>query len=82
MIKIFIFLIDESKIIDQIFFNGNIQLKDEILLFNKNIRRSLFEKNKSLEDLKIISNFMLIKVMKMLTSSINETVNENNKPYF
>ena len=51
-----IFFVDESKIIDQIFFNGNIQLKDEDLInLIKTSEKSLFEKNKSLEDLKIIS---------------------------
>ena len=54
-----IFFVDESKIIDQIFFNGNIQLKDEDLInLIKTSEKSLFEKNKSLEDLKIISNYL------------------------
>ena len=44
-----IFFVDESKIIDQIFFNGNIQLKDEDLINLINTsEKSLFEKNKSL----------------------------------
>ena len=74
-----IFLIDESKIIDQIFFNGNIQFKDEDLInFIKTSEKSLFDKNKSLEDLKIISGLYVNQGYEDINITLStETVNEN-----
>lgn len=73
------FLIDESKTIDQIFFNGNIQLKDEDLInLIKTSEKSLFEKNKSLEDLKIISNLYVNQGYEDVNVTLStETINEN-----
>ena len=74
-----IFLINESKIIDQIFFNGNIQLKDEDLInIIKTSEKSLFEKNKSLEDLKIISSLYINQGYEDVNVTLStETVSEN-----
>ena len=74
-----IFFVDESKMIDQIFFNGNIQLKDEDLInLIKTSKKSLFEKNKSLNDLKIISNLYVNQGYEDVNVSLStETVNEN-----
>lgn len=74
-----IFLINESKIIDQIFFNGNIQLKDEDLInLLKTSEKSRFEKNKSLEDIKTISNLYVNQGYEDVNVSIStETVSEN-----
>jgi outer membrane protein insertion porin family len=74
-----IFLIDESKIINQIFFNGNIQLKDEDLInIIKTSEKSLFNKNKSLEDLKIISSLYLNQGYEDVNVTLStETISEN-----
>ena len=52
-----IFFIDESKIIEKIYFNGNVVIKDEeIINLIKTTQDSLLNKNKSLNDLKLITN--------------------------
>ena len=56
----YILKIQESKFIQNIFFNGNIKVKDDILLQNILSRsNSLFNKRKISEDLKIIQNIYL-----------------------
>ena len=52
-----IFFINESKIIEKIYFNGNVVIKDEeIINLIKTTQDSLLNKNKSLNDLKLITN--------------------------
>ena len=54
------FFISESKIIEKIYFNGNIHFKDEDLInLIKSSEKSLLNKNKSLADLKLISNLYI-----------------------
>ena len=54
------FFITESKIIEKIYFNGNIHFKDEDLInLIKSSEKSLLNKNKSLADLKLISNLYI-----------------------
>jgi len=74
-----IFLVDESKIIDQIFFNGNIQLKDEDLInLIKTSENSLLDKNKSIKDLQIISNLYLNQGYEDVNISLStESISDN-----
>ena len=52
-----IFYINESKIIDKIYINGNVAIKDdEIINLIKTTKDSLLNKTKSLNDLKLITN--------------------------
>ena len=54
------FFVTESKIIEKIYFNGNIHFKDEDLInLIKSSEKSLLNKNKSLADLKLISNLYI-----------------------
>jgi len=55
-----IFFINESKIIEKIYFNGNISIKDEELIsIIKSTNDSLLNKNNSLNDLKLITNLYI-----------------------
>lgn len=55
-----IFFIDESKIIENIYFNGNIRIKDDDLIsLIETSQNSLLNKNKSLNDIKLISNLYI-----------------------
>lgn len=52
----------EAKIIENIYINGNIKIKDEIFLdLLQNKKNSLFDKNKLIEDLDLIKNIYLTK---------------------
>ena len=55
-----IFFIKESKIIDKIYFNGNITVKDDDLIsLIETSQESLLNKNKSLNDIKLITNLYI-----------------------
>ena len=55
-----IFFINESKIIEKIYFNGNVKIKDDDLTtLIKTTQDSLLNKNKSLNDIKLITNLYI-----------------------